>query len=72
MQTKLSLVAIMAVFTLSACGGGSLGSRGTDLERAAIGGLAGCVAGDLIDEGKCITGAILGAGAGALVDDLGY
>lgn len=63
MYKKLSLVAVFAIFGLSAC------SQGTDLERAAVGGLAGCLVGDALDEGKCLTGALLGAGAGALADD---
>ena len=63
MQKKLSLVLIAAVLGLSAC------SQGSDLERAAVGGLAGCVVGDAISEGSCIKGGILGAGLGALSDD---
>ena len=64
MQKKLPFILVAAALGLSAC------SQGTDLERAAVGGLAGCVIGDAIDEGECLTGAILGAGAGALADDV--
>ncbi len=64
MQKKLSIVAIFAVLGLAAC------SQGTDIERALVGGAAGCLAGDIVQEGECLTGAILGAGAGALADDL--
>ena len=63
MQKKLSLALIAAILGLSAC------SQGSDLERAAVGGLAGCVVGDAISEGSCIKGGILGAGLGALSDD---
>ncbi|MCV6592995.1 MAG: hypothetical protein OIF48_08600 [Silicimonas sp.] len=64
MQKKFSLLLVAATLVLSAC------SQGTDMERAAVGGLAGCVVGDFIDEGSCITGGILGAAAGALADDV--
>ena len=63
MQKKLSFALIAAILGLSAC------SQGSDLERAAVGGLAGCVVGDAISEGSCIKGGILGAGLGALSDD---
>ena len=64
MQKKLSIVILAAVLGLSAC------SQGSDLERAAVGGLAGCVLGDALDEGSCIKGGILGAGLGALANDI--
>ena len=63
MQKKFTFIVIAAVLGLSAC------NQGTDLERAAVGGLAGCLVGDIISEGSCIKGGILGAGAGALADD---
>jgi hypothetical protein len=66
MQKKFSFALIAAVLGLSAC------SQGTDVERAAVGGLAGCVIGDAIDEGSCIKGGILGAAAGALADDVSF
>ncbi len=66
MQKKISFVLIAAVLGLSAC------SQGTDVERAAVGGLAGCVIGDAFDEGSCIKGGILGAAAGALADDVNF
>ena len=66
MQKKLSFALIAAVLGLSAC------SQGSDLERAAVGGLAGCVIGDALDEGSCIKGGILGAGIGALANDISF
>lgn len=66
MQKTLSLVAILATLGLAAC------SQGTDLERAMVGGAAGCVAGELIDDGECLVGAAIGAGAGALADDFNF
>lgn len=64
MQKKFSITLLFAVLGLAAC------SQGSDLERAAVGGLAGCVVGDALDEGSCIKGGILGAGLGALADDI--
>ena len=61
-----SLILIATLVGLAAC------SQGTDLERAAVGGLAGCLAGDLINEGSCLVGAAVGAGAGALADDINF
>jgi len=63
MQKTYSIALITAVLGLSAC------SQGTDIERAAVGGLAGCVIADTIDEGECIPGALLGGVAGALAND---
>ncbi len=68
MHRKLIIPAIGLVAALSACqqgyGGGYGG--GTDLQRAAVGGVVGCAVGEIVDDGKCITGAGLGAAAGAL------
>lgn len=66
MQKKLPYLAIFAVLGLTAC------SQGTDMERALVGGAAGCVVGELIDDGECLVGAAVGAGAGALADDVSY
>ncbi|MGR3514125.1 MAG: hypothetical protein ACU0GG_15300 [Paracoccaceae bacterium] len=66
MQSKFSLLAIAAILGLSAC------SQGTDLERALIGAGAGCLAGEIIDEGECLVGAAVGGAAGALADDINY
>ncbi|MXY32489.1 MAG: hypothetical protein F4Y60_00035 [Boseongicola sp. SB0664_bin_43] len=41
----------------------------TDLERAGVRRLAGCIAGHAIDEGNCLKCAAAGAVAGALADD---
>ncbi|MDJ0638705.1 MAG: hypothetical protein QNJ20_07720 [Paracoccaceae bacterium] len=64
MQNTLSIAALLAVFGLAAC------SQGTDLERAVVGGAAGCLVGEAIDDGECLVGAAIGAGAGALADDV--
>ncbi|MEO0944374.1 MAG: hypothetical protein AAFY06_05955 [Pseudomonadota bacterium] len=60
-QTAIILVAMLG---LTAC------STGSDIERAAVGALGGCVIGDALDEGNCIRGAVVGAGVGALSDDV--
>ena len=64
MHKKTTFFLIAAVLGLSAC------NQGTDLERAAVGGLAGCLVGDMVDEGSCLKGGILGAGIGALANDI--
>ncbi len=66
MQKKLSLLAVLAMLGLAAC------SQGTDLERALIGAGAGCLAGEIVDDGECLVGAAIGGAAGALSDDVNY
>lgn len=59
-------ITVVAGFTLllAAC------SEGTDMDRAVIGALAGCAAGEIIDDGECLTGAAVGGLAGAMADDI--
>ncbi len=64
MQTKLSFLLVATILGLSAC------SQGTDLERALVGAGAGCLAGEIIDDGECLVGAAIGGAAGALADDV--
>lgn len=64
MQKTLPFIAVAAILGLSAC------SQGTDLERALIGAGAGCLAGEIIDDGECLVGAAVGGAAGALADDV--
>ena len=64
MHRTFLIPALALVTGLSACNG-TLGG-GTDLERAAVGGVVGCAAGEIIDDGSCIAGAGIGAAAGAL------
>lgn len=63
MQIKFIVPALALVAGLSAC------NAGTDLERAAIGGVIGCAVGEIIDDGKCIAGGAIGAAGGALAND---
>ena len=64
MQKNFAFLAIAAILGLSAC------SQGTDLERALVGAGAGCIAGEIIDDGECLVGAAIGGAAGALSDDV--
>lgn len=41
----------------------------SDLERAAVGAAIGCVAGEVLVDGKCVEGAVVGGAAGALSND---
>jgi len=61
---KLSILAIFGTLALTAC------NQGSDLERAAIFGAAGCALGEIYEDGNCIAGAAIGATAGALADDI--
>lgn len=61
---KLGLLAIFATLGLTAC------NQGSDLERAAIFGAAGCAIGEIYEDGECLTGAAIGAVGGALADDI--
>ncbi len=64
MQKKTAFAVLAAIIGLSAC------NEGSDLDRAIIGGLAGCAAGEILSDGKCLSGAAVGAAAGALADDI--
>ncbi|WP_417257805.1 YMGG-like glycine zipper-containing protein [Celeribacter sp.] len=41
-----------------------------DVQRAVVGAGLGCVAGEIIQNGKCVTGAAIGAAGGALLNDM--
>ena len=41
----------------------------SDLERAAVGAAIGCVAGEVLVDGKCVEGAVVGGATGAVVDE---
>ncbi len=64
MDKKLAVIAVAALLGLAAC------NTGSDLERAVVGGAAGCLVGDFIEEGECLTGAAIGAAGGALANDI--
>lgn len=64
MSIKFIVPALALVAGLSACNAGS------DFERAAIGAVGGCIAGEIISDGKCVTGAAIGGLGGALANDI--
>ena len=64
MHKNIPFIVVATLLGLAGC------SQGTDLERAAIGGAAGCLVGEIIDSGECLTGAVVGAAGGALADDI--
>ena len=61
---KIGILAVFATLGLTAC------DQGSDLERAAVFGAAGCAVGEIYEDGNCIKGAAIGAAAGALADDI--
>ncbi len=60
MKKTLSFVAVALVMGLSACN--------STLERAAVGAAIGCVAGQVLVNGRCVEGAVVGAGVGAITN----
>lgn len=63
MQRTLPFVLFGAFFALSACN-----QLNSDLERAAVGAAIGCVAGEVLVDGRCVEGAVIGGATGALSD----
>ena len=61
---KTSAILVIALLGLTAC------NTGSDLDRAIVGGLIGCAAGEVYQDGECLSGAAVGAAAGALSDDI--
>lgn len=57
-------IALLAAFGLAACD-----EIDSDLERAAVGAAVGCVAGEVLVDGKCVEGAVVGGAVGAISDD---
>lgn len=64
MRKTILAFAVIATTTLSGC------LNTPDLENAALGAAIGCIAGEVIQNGKCATGAAVGAAGGALYNDL--
>lgn len=64
MQRIISMIAVLGFAGLSACG-----ELDSDLERAAVGGVIGCAAGEVLVDGRCLEGAVVGAGVGVLTND---
>lgn len=65
MQKTTPFAMLAALVGLAACD-----EINTDLERAAVGAAIGCVAGEVLVNGRCVEGAVIGGAAGALSDDI--
>ena len=65
MQKTKPFVLLAALVALAACD-----EIDSDLERAAVGAAVGCVAGEVLVDGRCVEGAVIGGAAGAISDDL--
>ncbi|MCR8549073.1 glycine zipper family protein [Salipiger sp. P9] len=63
MRRLITLIAASSTLGLGACI-----KADTDLERAAVGAVIGCAAGEVLVEGRCVEGAIVGAGVGVLTN----
>ena len=61
MQKTTSFALFAAFVGLAACD-----EINSDLERAAVGAAIGCVAGEVLVDGRCVEGAVIGGAAGAL------
>ncbi len=58
MKKSIALMAVAAVMGLSACN--------STLERAVVGAAIGCVAGQVLVNGRCVEGAVVGGGVGVI------
>ncbi len=65
MQKTTPFALLAALVGLAACD-----EINTDLERAAVGAAIGCVAGEVLVDGRCVEGAVLGGAAGAISDNI--
>jgi hypothetical protein len=63
MRPRFGLSIIASTLLLAGCIEG-----GSDLERAAVGGVVGCAAGEILADGQCVAGGAIGAAAGALTN----
>ena len=63
MSRILAIALVASAFALGACD-----EVNSDLERAAVGGLIGCAAGEVLADGRCVEGAVVGAGVGVLTN----
>ncbi len=58
MKKLIPVTVIAMVMGLSACN--------SALERAAVGAAIGCIAGEVLVDGRCVEGAVIGGGVGAI------
>ncbi|WP_417249976.1 hypothetical protein [Celeribacter sp.] len=64
MRKSIIAVSFLAATVLSGC------LESQDMQNAAIGAGIGCIAGEIIRDGKCVDGAVVGGLGGALYNDL--
>ena len=62
---KFTPIALCAAIGLAACD-----EINSDIERAAVGAAVGCVAGEVLVDGRCVEGAVIGGAVGVVSDDL--
>ncbi len=63
MRKLISLTVLISGLGLSACSGND-----SKMERAVVGAVIGCAAGEVLVDGRCVEGALVGAGVGVLTD----
>ncbi len=63
MRTMVKFAALAAVLGLTACD-----DVNSDLERAVVGGAIGCLAGEVLLNGRCVEGGAVGAAAGVVTN----
>ena len=65
MQKKLTFIAIAALIGMAGCD-----EIDSDLERGMVGAAVGCIAGEVLVDGRCVEGAVIGGAGGVLIDDI--
>lgn len=65
MKRWLAILVVLPVLALSACEELYIDPQ---LERAAVGAVIGCAAGQYLVDGRCVEGAVVGAGVGVFTD----
>lgn len=63
MKKFVTLLTVPTLLSLLACS-----EVDSDLERAVVGAVIGCAAGETLVEGRCVEGAVIGAGVGVLTE----
>lgn len=65
MKRLVAALLLVPVLALTGCDELNLDP---ELERAAIGAVIGCAAGEYLVDGRCVEGAVIGAGVGVFTD----
>lgn len=63
MRKVTAIASLVGVLTVAACD-----EFDSDLERAAIGAAVGCLAGEVLVNGRCVEGAVVGGAAGVITN----